>query len=259
MTAAENTGWNTSQSVDTESSGDTRAIPLAGYPAGLPVFEVKPAGCPAGAVVVLQEAFGVDDHIRESTRRLAHNGYHAVAPHLFHRTGDPADLNYGDLPAVRTHVRAVSYLGLAEDLDAVLAYLGTQGYGPGGVAILGFSLGASAVIALSARRALGAAVSFCPGGLTSGQLFGLPPLVDLVRELRTPWLGLCADRDPGVPAAEVERLHVAAAASAVPAEVVRFPTAMHSFYCRSRHAEYDERVAAEAWRRVNAHLRRHVA
>lgn len=258
MPSAENPGSGLSQPVAPWRSDAVEAIPLAEKPGGLPVFDVRPAGRSAGAVVVLHEAFGVDGHIIDASRRLASMGYHCVAPHLFHRTGDPADLRYEDLPAVQPHVRALTIHGLAADLDAVLAYLAGHGHGPGDVAILGFSLGASATIALAARRSLGAAVSFCPGGLTAGRLFGLPPLVDLAREMRTPWLGLFAGEDPNVPATDVERLRAAASAAAAAADAVCYPGAMHSFYCRARGADYDESVAEDAWQRVSAHLRRYL-
>src|SRR5580658_11287916 len=59
------------------------------------LYDAEPDGAPRGAVVVLQEAFGVNDHIEDVTRRFAQAGYRAVAPHLFHRTGDHV-IEYGD-------------------------------------------------------------------------------------------------------------------------------------------------------------------
>ena len=59
------------------------------------LYDAEPDGETSGAVIVAQEAFGVNQHIEEVTRRLAKAGYRAVAPHLFHRTGDPV-LGYGD-------------------------------------------------------------------------------------------------------------------------------------------------------------------
>src|SRR5580658_8876152 len=59
------------------------------------LYDAEPEEAPRGAVIVLQEAFGVNDHIEDVTRRFAQAGYRAVAPHLFHRTGDHV-IEYGD-------------------------------------------------------------------------------------------------------------------------------------------------------------------
>ena len=60
----------------------------------MPLYEAEPDGPARAAVVVVQEAFGVNGHIEDVTRRFADAGYRAVSPHLFHRTGDPV-LDYG--------------------------------------------------------------------------------------------------------------------------------------------------------------------
>ena len=54
-----------------------------------PLFEAAESGVPQGSVVVVQEAFGVNDHIKDVAQRFAAEGYRAVAPHFFHRSGDP--------------------------------------------------------------------------------------------------------------------------------------------------------------------------
>jgi carboxymethylenebutenolidase len=80
-------------------------------------------------VLVLQEAFGVNDHIEDVTRRFAKAGYRAVAPHLFHRSGDPV-LDYGNFEKIMPHMQALSEAGLLADLDASLAYLSHAGFPP---------------------------------------------------------------------------------------------------------------------------------
>jgi dienelactone hydrolase len=80
----------------------------------------------AGGVVVIQEAFGVTEHIEDVCERLARVGWLAVAPHLFHRTGDPV-LSYGDLDQVMPHTRALTADEILADVDAVLGYLEDAG------------------------------------------------------------------------------------------------------------------------------------
>ena len=66
----------------------------------LPIYEARPEGDAVRGVVVIQEAFGVNDHIEDVCRRFASLGYHAVAPHLFHRSGDPI-IAYDDVERLR--------------------------------------------------------------------------------------------------------------------------------------------------------------
>src|SRR5580704_13272337 len=85
------------------------------------LYDVEPQGAPRGAVLVLQEAFGVNDHIEDVTRRFAREGYRAVAPHLFHRSGDP-ELDYGNFEKIMPHMQALTEAGLLADIDASLEY-----------------------------------------------------------------------------------------------------------------------------------------
>ena len=61
---------------------------------GVPAYDAPPDGEPRGGVIVIQEAFGVNDHIEDVARRFAAEGYRAIVPHLYHRTGDPRDRLY---------------------------------------------------------------------------------------------------------------------------------------------------------------------
>ena len=221
----------------------------------LPVTLAEPDGPAQTAVVVVQEAFGVTSHIADVARRAAAAGHLALAPHLFHRTGDPA-LSYDDLPAIWPHFSALTAEGLGADLDACLAELARRGIGPSAVAVGGFCMGGTVALAEGARLALGAAVSFYGGGVAEGR-FGYPSLVELAPGLRTPWLGLYGDRDTGIPVEQVEALRAAAASAPVPTEVVRYD-ADHGFHCDDRPAAFDPGAAADAWSRALGWLDRHL-
>ncbi len=213
----------------------------------MPVYDVEPSEGPRGAVVVLQEAFGVNGHIEDVARRFAAEGYRTVAPHLFHRTGDPV-IDYAQVADVVPHFAALSEQGLTADLTATLDHLGAAGFSPSGVGIVGFCMGGTVAFISGVQRALGAAVSFYGSGLRQGR-FGLAPLVDLAPDLQSPWLGLFGDLDPGIPVDDVEALRAAARAAKVPTEVVRYPEADHGFFCDVR-ASYAPRAAEDAWRRT---------
>lgn len=221
-----------------------------------PLFEASEGGVASGAVVVVQEAFGVNDHIKDLTQRFAAEGYHAVAPHFFHRSGDPV-LGYDQLDEAFKHIGQLTREGIEEDLDAAFAHLGEHGFTDDRIAVVGFCMGGTVAFLAGWRRALGAAVTFYGGGIAEGR-FGAPALKDIAPELKTPWLGCYGDQDKGIPTEQVEQLRAAAARAPVDTEVVRYPDAGHGFHCDAREA-YHEPSARDAWSRTLVWLDGHLA
>jgi carboxymethylenebutenolidase len=209
------------------------------------LYDAEPEGSARAAVVVIQEAFGVNHHIEEVTRRFAAVGYRAVAPHLFHRTGDPV-LDYGDLEKVMPHMQALTEAGLLADLDASLSHLSVSGFAPSRVGVVGFCMGGTVAFLAAVHDALGAAVTFYGGGVTEGR-FGMPSLIEMAPRLKTPWLGLYGDLDQGIPAKSVESLRQAITRASVPTEILRYAEAAHGFHCDARDS-YHEASAKDAWR-----------
>jgi len=220
------------------------------------LYRAEPAGSARGAVIVIQEAFGVTEHIQDVCRRFSAQGYLAVAPHLFHRSGDPI-IAYEEAANTLPHLKQLSAEGLEADVDATLAQLAAAGFEPARIGVVGFCLGGSVAFLAAARRALGAAVTFYGGGISQGR-FGIPPLTDLGAELKTPWLGLYGDGDQSIPADQVESLRKAAEAATVPTEIVRYPEAGHAFH-RDGGDSYHETAAKDAWLRSLQWLDTHLA
>lgn len=200
-----------------------------------------------GGVVVIQEAFGVNEHIEDVAARLAAEGWLAIAPHLFHRTGDPK-FGYDDFSQVMDHMKALTAEGIRADVDEAFAALAEHGISPKVSGIIGFCMGGTVALTTAAEREIGAAVTFYGGGIAEGR-FGLPSGLESARLLRTPWLGLYGDLDQGIPVDDVEHLRAVAQTSGQPNEVVRFADAGHGFNC-DRRASYHEASADDAWRRA---------
>lgn len=116
----------------------TVSVDVAGTPMGL--YDVEPEGAASGAVIVVQEAFGVTDHIEDVCQRFARAGYRAVAPHVFHRTGDPV-IGYDEMEKVMPHIMELKADDLSADIDATIAYLGQAGFEPAQIGIVGFCMG----------------------------------------------------------------------------------------------------------------------
>lgn len=222
----------------------------------MPLYEARPDGEARGAVVVVQEAFGVNEHIEEVTRRFAAAGYHGAAPHLFHRKGG-GTLPYDDLSEVREKMADLDDAAVLRDVDAALGHLRVAGWEDARIGVVGFCMGGRIAFLVALRRALGAAVCFYGGGIVTPTHALWPPLVGEAASLRTPWLGLFGDRDPIIPVEDVERLRAALATAPVPAEVVRYADAGHGFFCDARPA-YRPASAEDAWRRTLAWLERHI-
>jgi carboxymethylenebutenolidase len=222
----------------------------------MPLYDAAPQGTPDAAVIVIQEAFGVNEHIEDVTRRFAGEGYRAVAPHLFHRSGDPA-LGYDDIQQVMPHMQAVTEAGLTSDLDATLSYLTDAGFQSNQVGIVGFCMGGTVAFLAATRYPLGAAATFYGGGIASGR-FGTPSQIELAPDLVAPWLGLYGDLDQGIPVDEVEALREAAAKASVPTEVVRYPDAEHGFHCDAR-SSFHQASSRDGWQRTLAWFQSYLA
>jgi carboxymethylenebutenolidase len=208
---------------------------------------------------VLQEAFGVNPHIEDVTRRLAGAGYHAVAPHLFHRTGSPA-IAYDDVSSVMPHIEALTNEGLIADVETTIAYLQKAGWEADQIAVVGFCMGGRSSFLVAGTLALGAAVGFYGAGIVTARRANVGSLLGLVPEMSTPWLGLFGDADRSIPIEDVERLRAELGARApVDTAVARYAEADHGFHCDAR-SSYSAEAAGDAWRRTlewfDAHLAR---
>ena len=202
-------------------------------------------------VLVIHEAFGVTDHIRDVAARFEKEGYLTETPDLFHGRVFPYDASFDD---IRPVMGALTGDGILADIDAALASLDARGVSAKRTAIVGFCMGGTVALYAGAMRELGAAVSFYGGGVTESRWVGVPPLVELAPGLRTPWLGLYGDADKGIPPEHVDALRRTAALAPVPTRLEVFH-AGHAFFNDQRPAMYDADAAAAAWPLVLSWLR----
>ncbi len=219
-------------------------------------FEARPSTPAVRAVIVVQEAFGVNRYIERVTERFAATGFDAVAPALFHRAGG-GTASYDDFAKVLPLYEGLTDDGILMDLDATFAHLATLGHQAATVGVVGFCFGGRVTFLAAARRAFGAAVGFYGGGLVTPRFPQFPALVGESATLQTPWLGLFGDEDGSIPVEDVETLRAALVDAPVPAEIVRYPGAEHGFFCDERPA-YDVSASKDAWPRTLDWLDRHL-
>jgi len=224
-------------------------------PAGFPIYASGRTDAPR-AIIVLQEAFGVNDHIRGVADLLADEGYLAVAPQLFHRDGSP-EIPYDDFASAMPLMANLTKPGLTNDLNATTDFLATLGFHAPSIAAVGFCMGGTVSFFAATLGNVGAAASFYGGGVATGR-FGLPALVELAADLKCPWLGLYGDLDQSIPVEQVEALREATDAASVTTEIVRYPEAKHGFHCGARPDSFNEAAAMDARRRALAFFAEHL-
>jgi carboxymethylenebutenolidase len=222
------------------------------------VFEAAPSGVPRGAVIVVQEAFGVNNHIQDVAGRFAAEGWHAVAPEFFHRAGPEPVASYDDFSKVMALYEGLDQAGALRDVDATLELLHGKGFSDPSIGAVGFCWGGHISFLIAARRAIGASVGFYGGGIASpGHFQGFPPLIDEAATLKTPWLGLFGDLDASISVDDVEKLRAALENAPVDHEVVRYRDADHGFHCDAR-PSYHPDAAKDGFARALAWFESHV-
>ncbi|PTD95550.1 dienelactone hydrolase family protein [Pseudothauera lacus] len=245
--------------IDTPATGLSHGN--ATVPAGgdaLPVYFARPAtGTQLPVVLVVQEIFGVHAYIQDVCRRLAHEGYLAIAPELFFRQGNPAAIdNVAEI--ISAIVSKVPDAQVMADLDACAAWAPSQGGNPAQLAITGFCWGGRITWLYAAHNPqLKAGVAWY--GRLDGAPAGNTPQhpIDVAAALHAPVLGLYGGQDQGIPVEDVDMMRDALSAAASPSEIVLYPDAPHAFHADYR-PSYRSAEAADGWERLLAWLRQHV-
>ena len=204
-------------------------------------YYALPAGDgPFPAVLVYQEAFGVNEYVQSEVVRLAEHGFAALAPYLFH--GET--LGYGEMERVYALLGTLTDEGLLRDVDLAIAYLGARPeIAAGPLGAVGFCMGGRlAFLTATARaEAIGAAVSFYGGSIAPREQRLFPPL-ELRAEL---WLMYGAD-DASIEPDEQGRLCEALSRAKKSFGIRVFPGAGHAFASRGRD-NYRPVTAEIAW------------
>ncbi|MGR4868298.1 dienelactone hydrolase family protein [Variovorax sp. LARHSF232] len=211
-----------------------------------PAYVAEPAGTPKGAVVVVQEIFGVNSHIRSVADGYAADGYLAVAPATFHRIKPGVDIGYSDEDmkagfALKTAVEALPAPGVMQDLQAAIDYAAKAGK----VGIVGYCWGGL----LTWRAACGlsgltAAVPYYGGGMTTPD--------EAARQPKVPVMVHFGEKDHWIPLDSVQ-----AFAKAHPEVTVHVYPADHGFNCDQRGA-YNAEAAKLARERTLTFFQQHL-
>jgi carboxymethylenebutenolidase len=219
--------------------------------AEMPAYFAKPAKSgPAPVILVAMEIFGLHEHIKDVTRRLAKLGAFAVAPDYYFRMGDLTKIT--DTKELFPLVNSKTDTELFADLDATAAWAKTQGADSERLGIVGFCRGGRTVWLYATHNlALKAGVAFY-GSLMDPASPAMPKnAYQLAADVKAPVLGLYGAEDTGITPEQVERMKAALQAFGKTAEFKIYPGAPHGFFADYR-PSYRKETAEDAWQHMQA-------
>lgn len=208
-------------------------------------YLARPAdGAPTPAIIVIQEWWGLNDHIKDVTNRIAQEGFVALAPDLY--KGQVAT----EPDEARKLVMELDMAEAVKEIQQATTYLLEQEFVAGEQSgIVGFCMGGRLVLmtALADER-LGAAVAF----------YGSPLSPEEAPGLKAPLLGLYGDQDSGIPVEGVMAMDAALDAAGLPNEIHIYENAQHAFFNDTRASSYNAAAAADAWEKTLGWFRQYL-
>jgi carboxymethylenebutenolidase len=223
-------------------NGDLQIDAYLAYPAEAGVFP---------AVVVIQEIFGVNSHIRSVTERIAKQGYVAIAPAIYQRTAPGFEAGYSgdDIILGRKYKEMTTATELLSDIQAAISYLQTLPQVKGSsVGTIGFCFGGHVVYLAATLPTIRATASFYGAGIATLTPGGGTPTISRTAEIQGTLYAFFGTQDPLIPVEQIDHVEAALQQHQIQHQVFRYPTG-HGFFCDQR-ADYNPVAAADAWEQV---------
>ncbi|MDG0853205.1 dienelactone hydrolase family protein [Roseateles puraquae] len=241
------------QTITTDTTGleaGSVTIPVGDFK--MPAYRAQPAGKKnLPVILVASEIFGVHEHIADVCRRLAKQGYLAIAPDLFVRQGNAAA--YTDIPKLIAEVVSkASDAQVNGDLDATVAWAAANGGDTTRLGITGFCWGGRTTWSYIAHNPKVTAGVAWYGPVARSYFAGDKSVVDRAASIKAPVLGLYGAADTGIPVETLTQLEAALkAAGNTKSEFVVYPDTPHAFYADYR-PSYRKAAADDGWARALA-------
>jgi len=202
------------------------------------------------AVLVIQEAFGLNDHIKDVAKRIAAEGYVTLAPDLYWRGGKGRTAGYDQLPAAIGLMQSLKDQDTLDDVRSAITYLETQpSVRADRIGITGFCMGGrvSFLAAAELGDKIKAAVPFYGGGIP----------VDKSSKVKAPMLAFFGEDDGFIPLEQVDALRAELKKHGKQADVVVYKGAGHGFFCNERES-YQKEAAGDSWERLKKFFAQHL-
>lgn len=222
---------------------------MAGYLA-------RPEGAEAlPAVIVYMEIFGINSHIRDITEKVAQEGFVALAPDYFHRTGPGIELEYNDdgMAEGMKHLGQLQADQMISDAQATLDFLrGRSDVRPEKVGAMGFCIGGHMTYLTACATDVAAAAAYYGGGIAAPTgPGGGPATVSRTKEIQGRIHCYFGGQDAMIPQDQVEAIRTALAEAGTRSEITVYPDADHGFNCDQRES-YNPASAQDAWAKTMA-------
>ena len=240
---------------------ETRSINIKTPDGSMPAHVARPKGASGKlpAVIVVQEAFGLNENIKEIAGRIAAESYQAVAPNFYYREGGKA-VGYGELQEAIGLMGRWTDAQIVTDVRATVAALESDpAVRADRIGITGFCMGGRvSYLAACEIPAIRAAVPFYGGGI-AGQQFtpGATPPVTLTAKMRAAIQLHFGENDAYIPLSAVEEIRQALQREKKDFEIHVYKGAGHGFFCNGR-ADYNEEASKLAWERMKGFLKKHL-
>ncbi|MEL6139694.1 MAG: dienelactone hydrolase family protein [Cyanobacteria bacterium J06628_6] len=231
----------------------TETVSLTSQAATISAYLACPDGSgPYPVVVVLQEIFGVNAHIRDVTERIAREGYVAIAPHLYHRQVQNFEVGY-DSDAVtlgRRYKVGTRSDELLSDIQAAIDYGHSLSQAKAGdAAAIGFCFGGHVAYLAATLDDTAAVASFYGAGIPSSTFGEGEPTIARTPEMSSRLYAFFGNEDNLISSDDVEQIAQALQQADIDHQIFRYDGAGHGFFC-DRRESYRPEVAADAWEKV---------
>lgn len=207
---------------------------------------------PVPAIIVIQEIFGVNVHIRDVTERFARLGYVAIAPAIYQRIAPGFETGYTpeDIKLGRQYKEQTKAEELLSDIQATAAYLNQHPQvKTGAIGCIGFCFGGLVTYLAATLPEIKVAASFYGAGIPVWSPGNGHPTLDCTPEIKATLYGFFGMEDASIPADHVDQIEAALQKYQIPHRVFRYPGADHGFFCDQR-PSYHPEAAADAWNQV---------
>lgn len=201
------------------------------------------------AVVVIQEIFGVNDHIRNVTRRFAQAGYVAIAPAIYQRLAPGFETGYTQEAVTigKKYKNETKAEELLSDIKSTIDYLYTlKQVIPEGVGCIGFCFGGHVAYLVSTLEEIKATASFYGAGITTSTPGNGRPTVSVTPEIKGTLYAFFGLEDASIPVEETMEIEAALRNNNIKHQIWRYPGADHGFFCDQR-GSYNQQAAEDAW------------
>ncbi|MEZ2234998.1 dienelactone hydrolase family protein [Microcoleus sp.] len=203
------------------------------------------------AIIVIQEIFGVNSHIREVTERIAKEGYVAIAPAIYQRLAPGFETGYTpeDIKIGRKYKEQTTASELLSDIQATIDYLKTLPFvNQPDLGCIGFCFGGHVAYLAATLPEIKATASFYGAGIATQTPGGGPPTIDRTAEIKGTLYGFYGIQDASIPSEQVDRIATELEKHHISHRIFRY-NADHGFFCNHR-GSYDATAAAESWEQV---------